>query len=264
MATKADLVTYECVDRIATIRLNRPEKMNAFSDDLVMALSAALHRLDTDPTANVAILTGNGRAFSTGADVNQRQLRTREELLLLGGPEGLHAKAADVFTRAVNWKPVIAAAHGYAIGMALGFMLCCDMVVAEEGTQLQVTETPRGLSGVRYAHFLQLLGNGTFAYEVSMTGAYFSAQRAFEAGVINRLAPAGTYLKVAHDLAMQVADMPPLSVRAIIRARRLKLDQIERDAAMVTDPLKLHLSDDFRESALAFVEKRPRKPMQGR
>ena len=262
--TTDNLVEYECKDQIATIRLNRPEKLNAFSDELVRALVDALRIFDRDPDANVAVLVGNGRAFSRGADVNQRQLRTREELLLLGGPEGLGAKGADVFTRSVNWKPVIAAAHGYVLGMAVGVALSAELVVAETGTQFQVTETPRGLSGVRYASLMGLRGNGSFALEATLTGAFFSAEQAFAAGVINRVAPKGAYLETAYELARVIAIMPPLSVRAMVRAHRLEIERVEREAAVLTDPLHLHLTEDFAESARAFVEKRPKMAMKGK
>src|ERR1700730_6616269 len=83
-----NLVEYTCKDRIATITLNRPEKLNAFNDDLVPHLADALRRFDLDSEAQVAVLCGRGRAFSSGADVHQRQLRKREEFEALGGPQG--------------------------------------------------------------------------------------------------------------------------------------------------------------------------------
>ena len=75
--TERNLVEYACQDHIATITLNRPEKLNAFSDDMVAALAGALRRFDIDNDAFVAIIHGAGRAFSSGADVRQRQLRRR-------------------------------------------------------------------------------------------------------------------------------------------------------------------------------------------
>src|SRR5262249_46513634 len=103
------LVDYERDGGIVTLTLNRPDKLNAFSDERAGILSAALHRSDTDDEAQIAILCGNGRAFSSGADVHQRQLRSREEFLKLGGPQGRGTHSADLLTKAVNWKPVIAA-----------------------------------------------------------------------------------------------------------------------------------------------------------
>jgi enoyl-CoA hydratase/carnithine racemase len=259
-----DLVRYSCADRIATLTLNRPEKLNAFNDDLVRHLAAALRRFDLDDDAEVAIICGAGRAFSSGADVHQRQLRRREEFLQHGGPQGWGANAADLLTRSVNWKPVIAAPHGYAMGLALGIVLECDLIVAEAATRFQITETSRGLGGSKYWALLNFRGAAAFAAEVSLTGRFFSAEEALAAGIINRVAPAGHHLDVARELAAEVVRNPPLSVRATVRTRRWYMDQIEREVAMQSAPLKLYLTEDFHEAARAFAEKRQPGPFKGR
>lgn len=260
---EGELVRYRRDGPIAELTLNRPDKLNAFSDELVLALVDALRRFDADDEALVAILSGEGRAFSSGADVQQRQLRAREELRRLGGPEGWGARGADVFTRSVNWKPVIGAVHGYAIGMGLGVALSTDLLVVEEGTRFQVTETPRGLSPVRYAGLLRARGLPSFAWEVSMTGRWFTAEEAYRAGVIEHLVPAGERMPRATELARTIAANPPLSVRAAVRARRAEIEESERRAAMLTDPMRLHLTDDFHESASAFAAKRAPRPYRG-
>jgi enoyl-CoA hydratase/carnithine racemase len=262
--TEHHLVEYACQDHIATITLNRPDKLNAFSDEMVTALAEALRRFDIDNDAYVAILHGAGRAFSTGADVRQRQLRRREEFERHGGPQGWGANAGDLLTRAVNWKPVIAAAHGYVMGLALGIVLECDLIVAAAGTQFQVTETPRGLGGAKYWALLDFRGAAAFGTEMALTGRFFTAEEALAHGVINRVAPAAEHLQVAQELAAAVARNPPLSVRATIRSRRWYLDLLGREIAMQTAPLKLYLSEDFHEAARAFVEKRKPGPFKGR
>jgi enoyl-CoA hydratase/carnithine racemase len=262
--TEPAIVDYACADRIAVITLNRPEKLNAFNDEQVRQLAEALRRFDIDPEAEVAIIRGNGRAFSSGADVHQRQLRAREEFERHGGPQAWGAHSADLFTRAVNWKPVIAAPHGYAIGLALGIVLECDLIVAEAGTRFQVTETSRGLGGSRYWALMHFRGAGAFAEEVALTGRFFTAEEAQAAGIVTRVAPEGHHLEAARELALQVAKNPPLSVRATVRTRRWYMDQLSREVAMQNAPLKLYLSEDFREAARAFAEKRPAGPFKGR
>jgi enoyl-CoA hydratase/carnithine racemase len=264
MGDEQELVQYRRDGPVAMLSLNRPDRLNAFSDELVIALVHALRRFDADEEAIVAVLSGNGRAFSSGADVRQRQLRTADELRRLGGPEGWGARGADVFTHSVNWKPVVAAVHGYAIGMGLGIALSADLVVVESGTRFQVTETPRGLSPVRYAYLLRSRGLPGFAWDVCMTGRWFTAEEARAAGAIEHVVPMGEYLERAVELANQVARNPPLSVRAAVRARRLEIAEGERRASMLTDSMKLHLTEDFRESARAFVEKREPGPFKGR
>jgi enoyl-CoA hydratase/carnithine racemase len=258
------LVEYTCEDHVVTLTLNRPEKLNAFSDELVVALNDSLRRFDADPEAFAAIITGRGRAFSSGADVQQRQLRSREEFQRLGGPQGFGANSGDLLTKSVNWKPVIAAPHGYVLGLAVGIVLESDLIVAEAGTKFQITETPRGLGGAKYWALMQFRGASAFGTEVALTGRFFTAEEALAAGLINRVAPTGTYLDAARELARAVCQNPPLSVRATVRSRRWYLDQLAREIAMQTAPLKLYLSEDFQEAARAFAEKRKPGPFKGK
>lgn len=262
-SNRDDFIRYDCRDRIATITFNRAEKLNAFNDAMVMRLAAVLHEFDIDPDADVAILRGEGRAFSSGADVHQRQLRSDEEFKRHGGAQGWGAHAADLLTRAVNWKPVIAAPHGYAVGLGLGLVLESELVVAETGTRFQVTETSRGLAGSRYWALLNFRGAGSFATEVTITGRFFTAEEALAAGIVDRVTPKGQHVQQAYELARQVAANPPLSVRATVRTRRWYMDQAEREAYLHTTPLKLHLTEDFKESARAFAEKRKAGPFKG-
>ncbi|HTM77938.1 MAG TPA: enoyl-CoA hydratase/isomerase family protein [Devosia sp.] len=256
MSENQGLVEYALKDHIATITLNRPDKLNAFNDDMVLELAGALRRFDIDDDAQVAILNGKGRAFSSGADVQQRQLRSKEEFAKHGGPQGWGANATDLLTRAVNWKPVIGAPHGYAIGMGLGLMLECDMIVAAAGTKFQVTEARRGLPGARYWALLNFAGGGAFATEVAMTGRFFTAEEGVAAGIFSRVAEEGKHLDAARQMAEAIMSNPPLGVRATVRARRWYMEMAEREAYLQTNPLKLHLTEDFAESARAFVEKR--------
>ena len=259
-----ELVHYEQDGNIVTLTLNRPEKLNAFSDELVMALDARLRQFDAEQEAHLAIITGNGRAFSTGADVHQRQLRSREEFERLGGPQGHGANSGDLFVKAVNWKPVIACAHGYVMGLAVGIVLECDLIVAEAGTQFQITETSRGLGGSKYWSLMQFRGASTFATEIALTGRFFSAHEAHAAGIIDHIAPKGQHLEVAMDLAHQITANPPLSVRATVRTRRLRMEQVGREAQAQLNPLKLFLTEDFHEAASAFAEKRKPNKFKGR
>ncbi len=263
--TKSDaLVDYARDGAIVTLTLNRPEKLNAFSDELVGALGDSLHRFDMDDEAHVAILSGRGRAFSTGADVQQRQLRSREEFLKLGGPQGRGTHSSDLLTKAVNWKPVIAAAHGYVLGLAVGIVLECDLVVVEEGTQFQVTETSRGLGAGKYWALMHYRGGGAFTMEAALTGRFFTAEEAFKANLINRVAAKGKYLDTARELALEVIKNPPLSVRSTVRMRRWYMDRLSREVMFQTAPERLYLTEDFQEAARAFTEKRKPKPFKGR
>ncbi|HVY13694.1 MAG TPA: enoyl-CoA hydratase-related protein [Rhodopila sp.] len=263
-AEHAPIVGYECIDGIAMIGLNRPDKLNALDDDMALALAAALHRFDIDPDAQVAVLHGRGRAFCSGADVRKRQLRSETELRQHGGPQAWGASANELFARGVNWKPVIAAVHGYALGLGLGITLQSDLVVAERGTKFQVTETSRGLAAARHWAMLRFRGAGSFATQITLTGRMFTAEEAFAAGVVDYLAEPGAGIEMARNVGHDIARNPPLSVRATVRTRRWYMAQAEREAFLQTDPFKLYLTEDFRESARAFAEKRPAGPFKGR
>jgi enoyl-CoA hydratase/carnithine racemase len=258
------LVTYERDGQVVTITLNRPDKLNAFNDELVGALSDELHRFDMDEEAHGAILCGNGRAFSSGADVQQRQLRSREEFLKLGGPQGRGTHSSDLLTKSVNWKPVIAAAHGYVLGLSVGIVLECDLVVAEEGTRFQVTETGRGLGASKYWGLMHFRGGAAFSMEAALTGRYFTAEEAFKANLINRVASKGKYVDVARELAGEVAKNPPLSVRSTVRLRRWYMDRMSREIMHMAAPEQLYLTEDFQEAAKAFTEKRKPGKFKGR
>ena len=109
-AAQADeLVHYAVKDRICTLTLNRSHRLNAFSDELVVALAAGLRRFDQDNDAWLAIIHGSGRAFSTGADVHQRQLRSRAEFEKFGGPQAHGAHASELLINSRGVQAAVAA-----------------------------------------------------------------------------------------------------------------------------------------------------------
>ena len=163
------LVLYECRDRVATITLQPPRRrLNAFNDDMAREALAAMRRFDIDDEADVAVLSGRGRAFSSGADVRKRQLRPREEIEKRRQPRRTSPTPKNLLLDCVNWKPVIAAVARLRARPCARPALECDLIVAEEGTQFQVTETPRGLSGAKYWALLNFRGGGAFATDVAV------------------------------------------------------------------------------------------------
>lgn len=250
------LVRYERSGPIATITLDRPEKLNAFTDQMVRDLAAALRRFDLDDGAAVAVLAGAGRAFSSGADVKERQTRPREELVTLPSPEGWDADSSQLLTRAVHWKPVVAAVHGYVLGMAVGLALECDLVVAAEDARFQILETARGLSPIRYWALLAWRCGEAVATHVAATGAMVSAGRALEMNMVHRCVPSDGLSSAAEEAAAELAAMPPLALRALVRARRHRIRQINEWARYENELHRLHLSGEFGDRAAAFVASR--------
>ncbi len=249
------LVEYKTEDGIAYITLNRPEKLNAFSDDVGVAFCEALFQFYDDAHAQIAIIAGNGRAFCSGADVRQRQLRAKAELEKLSSPAGRGGNFREPFFRPPVAKPIITAVHGYCYGLGVRLALYADMLVAARDARFQITETPRGLDSVPFWMMLDNLGAGMFASEVCLTGRAWTGEEAAQHGLLTRLSEPGEHVKVAEALAREVLKNPPLAVRAVVAARRAKLHAMDVQAH-ACGPKGLHLTEDFRESALAFLDKR--------
>ena len=206
-------VGYEVRGQIAYISFNRPEKHNALRDEDIAALVDALQRLDADDSAQIGIVFGHGRSFSSGGDVDERLQRSMDE-----GTTKDRTTEGDAFTRCENWKPVIAAVHGYCLGHALGTALYCDHLVAARNAVFEVTEIKLGLPTVA---LLPRLGRPAFACEVAMTGRRFGAVEAWEAGIVTRLVDEGEHVEAAEQLARQILENPQWAVRQNVRIRRL-------------------------------------------
>ncbi len=232
---KFETVRYEPKGPICHIVLNRPEKLNAANDQLVEEVNDALFEFDADPTLQVAILSGAGRAFCSGADVKQRQLRTREELKRLGGPAGRRSRENGL---------------GYSLSQS------CDLVVAAHGAKFQIREVQRGLASGQHWVATWFWTGSRFANEVALTGRMFTAEEALQHGMVNRVVPAEDLIPAAEALAAEILANPPLSVRANVRVMRWFVNEMQRQSRFYTQGLGLHLSEDFQESARAFVEKR--------
>lgn len=252
-----ETILYERKGRIAYITLNRPDRLNAVTDQMAGEIIDAVHQFDSDPEAWLAIVSGSGRCFCSGADVHQRQLRPREEILKYGRPAAVRPPGGGLgLSETVNWKPAIAAVHGYAIGVGLAMAWDCDLVVAAEGTKFQIREIQRGVGGGPLWTSTWFWGGGRFANEVSLTDRKFTAEEGLRLGMFNRVVPPDQLMPAAEALAAEVLANPPLSVRANVRVSRWYARQVRRDAEMYEQGLHLHLTEDYAESARAFAEKR--------
>jgi enoyl-CoA hydratase/carnithine racemase len=254
-----ETILYEKKGRIAHITLNRPRILNAYNDTMGDELLQAHREFDQDDDLHVLIISGAGRAFCSGADVKQRQLRPIEEMKRIGGPAGGIRPAGGLLGmgQTVNWKPIIAAVHGYALGIGFGLAMACDVIVAATGTQFQIREVQRGIAGAQHWATTWFWGGGRFATEIALTGRYFSAEEAHQFGIVNRVVPQDQVVAEAERPAEAIMANPPLSVRANVRVSRWFARRMEEECTFYTGGLRLHLTEDFRESAHAFVEKRP-------
>src|SRR6266700_5522109 len=193
-------------DGIAVITLNRPEARNALGKDIRAGLFAAWDRFERDPKLRVAILTGSGeKAFCAGGD-----LKEMTELQLTVPPRDMFPVPGDNIELT---KPTIAAVNGAAFAGGWMIAQACDLCVASTTARFAITEVKVGRSSPWAAPLIHMIPQ-RIMMEILLTGAPITARRAYEIGLVNRIAEPGELLDAAVDLARQVLAGAPLSVRA--------------------------------------------------
>lgn len=246
-----DTVRYERQGRLAIITMNRPERLNALNAELVEELAQAWSRYQHDEEAWIAILSGEGRAFSVGLDLKEASQQAELALTL---PRGA---TRDPYWHEELDKPTIAAVNGYAYGGGFFLAARADLRVAAESAAFQITEVVRG--GVA-GYAVELTHNlpSAIAAELAV-GETLTARRAYEVGFLNRLAPDGQTLDVAIRLAKGILERPPLAVYYNLRlARELRNRRIPEETFSRAKAWHAEISrgHDARESVRAFVERR--------
>lgn len=240
-----DVVLYESNDHIATITINRPEKMNALSEQVVVELRDAFNRLE-DSDDRVAILTSTGdKAFSVGADLKDPPIDP--DLW-----EGVPNVGRDLD------KPVIAAVAGYCVGGAYVLVQHCDLAVAADNADFFYPEAQIGFCGGLISGAAARLPHKV-AMEFMLTGVHFDAQRAYEVGMVNRVTPVGEQFAAAMEYATVLRDSSPMVVammKRFVRDTVTPRGPSEQQAIARRDLLAVKRSDDQKEGARAFAEKR--------
>jgi 2-(1,2-epoxy-1,2-dihydrophenyl)acetyl-CoA isomerase len=245
-------------DGIATITLNRPEKLNAFTDEMLERWLIVLEECRTDEAVRVIIMTGTGRAFTTGGDVDgfaasAAQTAAGIKRRLTHGVQRLPRKLAEID------KPVIAALNGVATGGGLDIALACDLRFAAESARFAETYAKLGLiPGAGGAYFLPRLIGMPRALAMFWTGDFVDAREAERIGLVDRIFPDAELMDRTRDFARRVAESAPLAVQMIKRVMRAGLDQT-LDAALeqvASNMPVVRSSDDHAEAVRAFKEKR--------
>lgn len=249
-----DTVNYQKKGKIAFITLNRPRVLNAFNNQLHQDLAAAFSEFDKDEESWVSIVHGAGKCFSAGGDTKGEFFNQSDKKEVFNSAGNLYE---SFLLGAVNWKPVIAAVHGYCLGTGFDLALQSDLIVAAEDAQFGITEIKRGMPGGPSAAMLRWFMPSKVAHEMLLTGEYMAACEFYRLGLINRLTPVGNHLQAAEELAQKILKMPPLAVRAEVRMNRLPLIGKRAEALLYSRSLHLNRSEDFAESTRAFAEKRP-------
>jgi enoyl-CoA hydratase len=237
-------------DRVLLITLNRPEVRNAVNAALAQGVAAALDELDSDAELSVGILTGAGGFFSAGMDLGAF-VKGESPYVDGRGFAGIAQRASE--------KPLIAAIEGFAVAGGLEIALACDLIVAAEGAKIGIPESKRSLVAAGGA-LLRMPQRMPYhaVMELALTGDTFPAERFHELGLVNRLAPPGSAVDAALELAEAIGRNGPLALAA---AKRILREQFDWSAAEMWEKQgaiagPVMTSEDAKEGALAFKEKR--------
>ncbi len=237
-----DSVTYTSEDGIATITINRPDKMNALNEDVIQGLRAAWMRLESTDD-RVAILHAAGdKAFSVGADIKNPPAEMWEGVPSVG---------------VVTTKPIIAALHGWCIGGAYVIVQMCDLVIASQNTVFKYPEAQLGFTGGLIASAVARIPH-KIAMEFMLLGQDLDAERAREVGMVNRVVAKGEELSTAMEWAKILRHSAPLVVETLKEFTLATLNQSPAEAGAISRErlLAVRTSEDGAEGRRAFTEKR--------
>ncbi|WP_067687402.1 enoyl-CoA hydratase/isomerase family protein [Nocardia jejuensis] len=248
----SDAVVFEArSDGIAVLTLNRPERRNCLARDVREGLYSAWERFENDPSLRVAVLTGAGeKAFCAGGDL--------EEMVDTGMGVPPRAMFPLPYDTIELTKPTIAAVNGAAFAGGWMIAQACDLCVASTSARFAISEVRVGRSSPWAAPLIHMIPQ-RIMMELLLTGKPITAQRAYEIGLVNRLAEPGALLETAIDLAHEILAGAPLSVRAA-RDTVMLATEMGRSAALQAARHASELcyrSADAQEGPRAFAEKRP-------
>lgn len=255
-----ETVTYDLTDRIATVTMNRPDALNALSQQLTSDLDRAFRQVILDD-ARAVIFTGNGRAFCSGGDLREMKSMWEKEGRIeafLEDPLGaLHGVIQLIRETPV---PFIAAVNGVCAGAGVNFALACDIVIAAEDASFREAFVRIGLTpDCGGTFFLPRAVGEKIAAELFMTGDSVSAERAVAIGMINKAVPPASLLDEALSMALKLAAGPTGSIGRIKQMLNASFsNDLAAQLALEHDcQIESGKSADFKEGIAAFFDKRP-------
>ena len=247
-------LTLEVADRVATLTVNRPDKLNALNDATIAELGLAIDQIRVDDSIGGAILTGAGRAFVAGADISELSNQT---------PVLAKARARagqDVFRRfETSPKPIIAAVNGFALGGGCELAMSCHIRLGSDAAKFGQPESKLGLlpgyGGTQ--RLARLVGKGR-ANQLLLTGEMIDAAEAYRIGLVNKVVAADALMNEARTMMKTILANGPLAVALCIEAIDRGL-QMSLEEGLILEANHFGLlaaTDDMREGTRAFLEKR--------
>jgi enoyl-CoA hydratase len=252
-------IIYEKKENIAIIKLNRPEVLNAVRDSLWREIEKAVADVQRDESVRVLIFTGEGRAFSVGADIKELGQLFDQEVNLFDMRTSFVRMQQVTKTLIEMPKPTIAAVNGYALGAGAELAILCDIRIASDKARIGFPEVKVGLyetNGV--THILpRLVGLGK-AKELMMIGEFIDAEEARRIGLVEKVVPHKELMIETLAMANKIAANAPVSV-SLVKAGLNRGAHSDLDTALIFETEALMaciLTEDAREGALAFLEDR--------
>ncbi|MBV8692889.1 MAG: enoyl-CoA hydratase/isomerase family protein [Actinobacteria bacterium] len=259
-----DQVLYSVDGHVATITLNRPDRLNAISGPMLAQLSKRLLDAERDRNARVIVITGAGRGFCAGLDLQDASAGTGiggggNADAATGGAELELRTAPPIVLHEID-TPTICALNGGAAGYGMDLALGCDIRIAGESAKLAAAFTKRGVlpeSGGTW--LLPRLVGWSKASEIIFTGRTLSAKECLDLGLVSDVVPDATLGDAARALAEEIAGNAPLAVRASKRMMRAAMSEEFGNHVhhVFLELLPLFRSKDFQEGMMSFLEKRP-------
>lgn len=247
---------YEKKGKIAYFTLNRPEAMNAIDPEMQEALNKAWEDFVNDREVWVGILTGAGeRAFCTGSDL-KKTMPPKESFAQLTLGVGKQSTFLPPFNQ---WKPLICAVNGYAVGGGLELALACDIIIGSENAKFGLSEVRIGsMPGMGGTQRLPRRIPYSAAMKMMLTGEFIDAQEAYRLGLITDVVPANKLMETAEQIAQKICENAPLSVRAVKMAVNRGMDMTLEQGMLLENFTWGILRDtkDRIEGRKAFAEKR--------
>jgi enoyl-CoA hydratase/carnithine racemase len=258
---KYQTIITEIENRVGIISLNRPEKRNALSTQLMTEMLHALKELEDKPEVGAIIIRSSGDNFCSGHDFSELQGKSVLELRQVFG-RSLHL----VETIAALRKPVIAAVRGYATAMGCALAAGCDLVIASEDALFQLPGTSFGAACISPAAVVCRSMDRKKCLELLLTADPISAHQAEKSGLINRVVRAEELDSAAEELAEKIASKAPLAVQLGKQAFYNMIDMEESKAySYAAEMISINFdTEDAREGIASFIEKRKRQPWRGR
>ncbi len=253
-----ETLLYEIEDNVATITFNRPEKMNTWNAKVAAELSEAMQQAEDDDNVRAIILTGAGRAFCAGADLERGgDTFAGREASDEGSREGRNARNVHPYEIG---KPVIAAINGAAVGVGMTYPMLCDIRLAAENAKMGFVFTRRGMMPELAAHLLvQRVAGFSNAADLLMSGRIFTAEEAAAMGIVSKVLPKDELLPAAKAMAQDYVNTAPASVAITKRLLWQGLDSNPADMMRAEGPAFAWLGNqaDAKEGVMSFLQKRP-------